>query len=71
MRIAPSCAYTCFTCVRFITALAYGRCRYLGDILAMQCGVSSLCGTSISSKLQGALELLTDYCSIIAECQVR
>lgn len=36
----------------------------------LQCAVDTLCTRSIPPKLQSALTLLTDYCSIISECSV-
>lgn len=33
------------------------------------CAVDSLCGVAIPAAIQGALSMLTDYCSIVAECQ--
>lgn len=36
----------------------------------LQCAVDSLCGVAIPAAIQGSLTMLTDYCSIIAECQV-
>jgi hypothetical protein len=36
----------------------------------LQCAVDTLCGITIPLKIQNALSLLTDYCSIIAECKV-
>jgi hypothetical protein len=39
-------------------------------MLLLQCAVSTLCGISIPPKMQAALAVYTDYCSIIAECQV-
>lgn len=38
--------------------------------LSLQCVVDTLCGVSIPQPLQDALTLLTDFCSIVAECQV-
>ena len=36
----------------------------------LQCAVNTLCNITIPLKIQNALALLTDYCSIIAECTV-
>ena len=38
--------------------------------MLLQCAVDTLCGIAIPLKIQNALALLTDYCSIIAECKV-
>ncbi len=36
----------------------------------LQCAVDTLCGVALSQPMQQMLTVLTDYCTIAAECQV-